>query len=102
MHKSDIQKLGMQHIGFIVTVSEIEMAQINVSYLTHCPSESTLIYWTDSQNKTLLSKEHLEKGIDLRIWFGSGSSCCTAAFESSHIKIKFVLEMFFPSLKTCL
>lgn len=82
MHKSGIQKkLDMQHTGFIVPASEIEMAQINVLYLTHCPSESTLIYWTDSQNKTLLSKEHSEGGIDLRIGFGSGSSCCTAAFE---------------------
>lgn len=47
MHKSGIQKkkkLDMQHTSFIVPGSEIEMAQINVLYLTHCPSESTLIY----------------------------------------------------------
>jgi len=45
MHKSGIQKkLDMQHTSFIVLASEIEMAKINVLYLTHCPSESTLIY----------------------------------------------------------
>lgn len=38
------RELDMQHNNFTALASEIEIVEINVSYIIHCPSKSALIY----------------------------------------------------------
>lgn len=54
--KGEKRKLDMHHTNFTLPASEIEIEEINVSYLIHCPTESTLIYGADLWNKTLSKK----------------------------------------------
>lgn len=55
-NKKKKRKLDMQHTNFILTASQNEMEEINVWYLSHRPTESTLIYRVVFQNKTLSQK----------------------------------------------